>query len=69
MMKHFKSKRYWILMPPFFITFVLLYIFLPYPYKLYSPGVILVFWIVYYLWIDFVVKKHRRERRQSLDQE
>ncbi|MGI8313775.1 hypothetical protein [Halobacillus mangrovi] len=68
-MKHFQNKRYWILMPPFFVAFILLYIFLPYPYKLYSPAIMLVFWIVYYLWIDIVVRKHKKQKRQALDQE
>lgn len=48
--KYFKNKRYWILMPPFFIIALLVYIFLPHNYRYLSFLVIIIFWIVYWRW-------------------
>lgn len=54
MFKDFKNKRYWILMPPFLLTALLLFKYLPSDNKfIYSMLVIVLFWIVYYLWNFF----------------
>ncbi|KHE66876.1 hypothetical protein, partial [Halobacillus sp. BBL2006] len=60
-MNHFKDKRFWMLIPPFFITFLLLFILLPYEYKFYSFVVLLVFWMVYYTWNHLTEKRKKKE--------
>lgn len=52
----FKDKIYWYLMPPFLIAGVLLILFLPVEYRLYSLLAAVLFWIVYYL-IRFILKR------------
>lgn len=64
MIKHFSNKRYWILMPPFFITGVLLVIFLPRKYVEYAVFLlIIVYWAVYSLW-NYYAEKTNKSRRQ-----
>lgn len=46
----FKNKKYWILMPPFLILTMALFIYLPQVYKLYSFSAIITFWIIYHSW-------------------
>ncbi|WBL17037.1 hypothetical protein [Sutcliffiella sp. NC1] len=43
-------KRYWILMPPFFITMLLVFFLLPNPYKGLLFVVPLLFWITLSIW-------------------
>lgn len=57
MFKNPKSKRYWILMPPFLMTALLLLYFLPDPYENLSFILIVLFWIVYYGGNYFANKK------------
>ena len=59
--KGFKNKHYWILMPPFLLTSLLLIVFLPSDYKYYSFLVIILFWIVYYSWNYYGVKKNNHK--------
>lgn len=56
------KKHYWILMPPFLITFILLFIFLPNGVRYYSLSLIIVFWIVYYFW-DYYAKKRTKMKK------
>lgn len=61
MIKHFSNKRYWIVMPPFFITAVLLIIFLPAKYSEYvALSLLIVHWGVYYLWNYYAEKNKQR---------
>ncbi|MDX8046413.1 hypothetical protein SH601_10510 [Gracilibacillus sp. S3-1-1] len=66
MFKDFKNKRYWILMPPFSIIALLLFIFLPNNYKFFSPLVIIIFWIVYYVWNYLAEKKNNPNNPEEL---
>ncbi|MFD2655199.1 hypothetical protein [Gracilibacillus thailandensis] len=59
MFKDFKNKRYWILMPPFLITSIILAIYLPPKLKPLALLSVIVFWIVYYVWNYFGKKKSR----------
>lgn len=43
----FRDKVYWILMPIFLLSAVLLFFYLPEGQKLYSFLVVLIFWVVY----------------------
>jgi hypothetical protein len=66
MNEHFKNKRcYWILMPPFLITFIVLSIFLPNDYRHYSPFIIIIFWIVYYSLSYYANKKNNRKNLEN----
>lgn len=55
--KHFKNKRYWILMPPFLIITLLLFFSLPENYKFNSFLVLIAFWITYHTWDYYSNKK------------
>ncbi|MCT2345594.1 hypothetical protein [Niallia taxi] len=44
------KKKYWILMPPFAITALLLAAYLPDEKRVYSFLVIIAFWFTYYTW-------------------
>ncbi len=63
--KHFKNKRYWILMPPFLITTMLLFSILPYDKMYYSFFVVIAFWIIYYVWNSYAIKKDKRKKQAS----
>jgi hypothetical protein len=53
----FKNKRYWILMPPFFLFAVLLGLYLPNDLKPYIFLIVLLFWVIYYSWSYFDKKR------------
>ncbi|MBS4207717.1 hypothetical protein [Bacillus sp. FJAT-50079] len=61
MLKDFKNKRYWILMPPFLIIGLLLITLLSGNYKYLSFLTIIVFWIIYHSWNDQAEKHKKRE--------
>jgi len=44
------SKKYWLLMPPFFLCGLLLFVVLPVEKIPFIFGVPLIFWAVYYGW-------------------
>lgn len=44
------SKKYWLLMPPFFLLGILLFILLPVEKRAFIFLVPLIFWGVYYRW-------------------
>lgn len=47
----FKNKRFWTLLPPYFVLGVLLVSFTPAGYKFYSLlAMIIAFWGTYYSW-------------------
>ncbi len=50
MKPHFINKRYWILLPPFLISAILLYMFLPEQHRIYSLLSVVLFWVSYHLW-------------------
>jgi hypothetical protein len=50
MLKGFKNKRYWMLLPPFLITGIVLAIYLPHNLKPLAILTALAFWIVFYAW-------------------
>ncbi|MBE4909813.1 hypothetical protein IMZ08_17400 [Bacillus luteolus] len=58
-----KRKRYWILMPPFFITMLIMFFTLPNPYKGLSVIVVLTFWVTLWIWNYFGDKKQREIER------
>ena len=60
--KHLKNKRYWILMPPFLITTMLLFAFLPEEFKPYSFSVIIIFWVTYSFWNYYAEKKNSNRK-------
>ncbi|SFM18445.1 hypothetical protein [Salibacterium qingdaonense] len=49
-MNHFKNKRYWILMPPFFIIAVFFLLFLPSEYSDYALIPVIVYFITFTIW-------------------
>ncbi|WP_080844845.1 hypothetical protein [Cytobacillus gottheilii] len=61
MFKTKKSKRYWLLMPPFLIVGILLVIFLPQHLKPIGTLIGLPFWIVYYTWNYLSEKNIKKE--------
>lgn len=67
MMKVFKNKRYWILMPPTLLIGISLIIFIPnndgFPYAFSS---LVLFWIVYYTCTYYAEKKNNRQNKESL---
>ncbi|QDP41512.1 hypothetical protein FN924_15825 [Radiobacillus deserti] len=54
-----KRKLYWILMPPFLITSILLLTLLPFEYRYYAYLVIVAFWVVYYSCRFVLAKKNK----------
>ncbi|WP_377890262.1 hypothetical protein [Alkalihalobacillus sp. R86527] len=64
-MNHFRNKRYWILMPPFLIVTLLLFRILPDDMQKYSVLVILPFWVIYYAWNYYAIKKINQNKGQS----
>ncbi|RRJ66155.1 hypothetical protein EHV15_26995 [Paenibacillus oralis] len=44
------NKKYWILLPPFFVAGILLVIYLPQKFKPLALVVSLLFWATYYTW-------------------
>jgi hypothetical protein len=57
MLKDFKNKRYWILLPLFLIIGMILIIYLPHNFKPLAILTALVFWGVYYVWNYFAKKE------------
>ncbi|MED4041377.1 hypothetical protein [Niallia taxi] len=55
----FDKKKYWILMPPFAITAIILAVFLPAEKRVYSLTFIMAFWVTYYCWKYIDNKKGR----------
>ena len=53
----FNNKKYWILMPPFLLLTMALFIYLPQNYKPYSFSALFTFWIIYYSW-NYIEKKN-----------
>ena len=56
----FNNKKYWILMPPFLIVAMALFIYLPQDYKPYSFFAIFAFWIIYHFW-NYIEKKSNQK--------
>ncbi|UTE78539.1 hypothetical protein [Rossellomorea sp. KS-H15a] len=56
-MNYYKNKRYWILMPPFLLTTLGLFFILPEDKWGYPFVVVIAFWITYYAWNDYTLKK------------
>jgi len=57
----FKNKKYWILMPPFLILTMALFIYLPQDYKPYSFLAIITFWSIYHSW-NYIEKKNHSKK-------
>lgn len=66
-MKHFKNKRYWILLLPTLLIGLSLIFIIPnnngFPYAF---SVIVLFWIVYYTWTYYAEKKNADKDTDSL---
>ncbi|RKQ34008.1 hypothetical protein D8M06_09315 [Oceanobacillus halophilus] len=57
--KHFKNTRYWMIMPPFLLTAIIIFFFIPREFRGYYPlFVIIIFWLIYYTW-NYIAKKKR----------
>lgn len=52
------SKKYWILMPPFFLLGLLLFLLLPVEKRAFIFLVPLIFWTVYY-WMEHRGRKQK----------
>ncbi|MBP2006739.1 hypothetical protein [Halobacillus andaensis] len=65
MKKHFKNKRYWILMPTFLLAGIIMFIFLPNEYNGYSFLMVIILWVVFHVWNYFAEKKHKSEKIEN----
>jgi hypothetical protein len=48
--KYWLDKKYWILLPPFLVIGILLFIYLPGEHRKFVLLVPIVFWATYYTW-------------------
>lgn len=55
-----QKRHYWILMPPFFITMIILAFTLPVPYKAFSIIVIFLYWVTLRIWNTLSKKRGSR---------
>ncbi|MGY4690954.1 hypothetical protein [Salibacterium sp. K-3] len=60
MMKHFKNKRYWILMPPFFIVTASILLFLPGKYSDYAMVTIIAYSMTLTIW-NYAAKRKEQK--------
>lgn len=62
MLKRF-NKKYWILLPPFFVAGILLIIYLPQQFRPLALLVPLLFWAAYYTW-TYIEKNNEVKKSQ-----